>query len=75
MKIKVINELHDTGILKDMFLAGFLSAKTFEYREIYLWVDAQIKTRGVSKNKAVLAAEVFFNKSEATIWKALKCFT
>ncbi|NNU33599.1 hypothetical protein HK413_04550 [Mucilaginibacter sp. S1162] len=35
----------------------------------------QVKARGITKNQAVLEAEVKFEKDERTIWRALNCFT
>jgi len=37
-------------------------------------VQAQVKARGISKNQAVLEAEVKFEKDERTIWRALNSF-
>jgi hypothetical protein len=75
MNIKTANELFDEGIFTVMYKAGFITTKVFVYREIYLWVQAQVKTRGITKNQAVLEAEVKFDKDERTIWRALNCFT
>jgi hypothetical protein len=57
-----------------MYKAGFITDKVFLYREIYLWVNAQLQTRCIKKNQAVLEAEVKFMKDERTIWRALNCF-
>ena len=75
MDIKVANALFDDGTFTEMYKAGFISEKVFIYREIFLWVDAQVKTRKISKNKAVLEAEILFQKDERTIWKAVKSFS
>jgi hypothetical protein len=75
MNIQLANNLFDNGILSAMYKAGFITAKVFTYREIYLWVHAQIKSRGITKNQAVLEAEVKFEKDERTIWRALNCFS
>jgi hypothetical protein len=75
MNIKIANKLFDEGIFSAMYKAGFITAKVFVYREIYLWVQAQVKTRGITKNQAVMDAEVKFGKDERTIWRALNCFT
>ena len=74
MDIKIKDILLSEEIMTQLYRAGFISAKIFEYRDIHLWVHAQIITRGISKNKAVLEAEVFFDKSERTIWKAMRSF-
>jgi len=74
MNINLANTLFDDGIFSSMYKAGFITTKVFVYREIYLWVQAQIKTRGITKNQAVLAAEIKFNKDERTIWRALNSF-
>jgi hypothetical protein len=75
MNIKTANTLFDDGIFSAMYKAGFITAKIFTYREIYLWVLAQVKTRGLTKNQAVLEAEIKFMKDERTIWRALNSFS
>jgi hypothetical protein len=74
MTIKLANTLFDDGVFSAMYKAGFITDKVFLYREIYLWVNAQIQTRGVKKNQAVLEAEVKFMKDERTIWRAMNSF-
>jgi len=74
MTIQLANTLFDDGVFSAMYKAGFITAKIFTYREIYLWVQAQIKTRGISTRQAVLEAEVKFNKDERTVWRALNSF-
>lgn len=74
MNIKIANTLFDDGIFSSLYQSGFITAKVFVYREIYLWVHAQIKARGITKNQAVLEAEVKFLKDERTIWRALNSF-
>lgn len=75
MDIQIANTLFDEGIFSAMYKAGFITTKVFVYREIYLWVNAQQQTRGISKNQAVLEAEVKFDKDERTIWRALNSFS
>lgn len=75
MNIKTANALFDEGIFSEMYKAGFITAKVFSYREIYLWVQAQMQIRGITKNQAVLDAELKFNKDERTIWRALNSFS
>ena len=74
MDKKVTQALFDEGTMAALVKAGFISAKAFLYRDIYLWVDAQIKTRNITKNKAVDEAEIKFNVSDRTVWSALKRF-
>ena len=74
MDIKIANTLFDNGIFSEMYKAGFITSKIFTYREIYLWVQAQIKIRSITKNQAVLEAGGKFNKDERTIWRALNSF-
>jgi len=74
MNIQLANTLFDDGVFSALYKAGFITAKLFTYREIYLWVQAQTKTRGISKNQAVLEAEIKFGKDERTIWRALNSF-
>ncbi|WP_179415535.1 hypothetical protein HDF19_21790 [Mucilaginibacter sp. E4BP6] len=74
MNITTANSLFDEGTFSAMYKAGFITTKVFIYREIYLWIQAQIKTRNLSKRQAVLEAEVKFKKDERTIWRALNSF-
>lgn len=74
MDIQIINDLQQSGVLTELYKAGVISSKIFEQRDIYLWVQAQIKTRGISKNKAVIEAEVKFNKGRNTIYRAIEVF-
>ena len=74
MNITKANTLFDDGIFTEMYKAGFITTKVFIYREIYLWTQAQIKTRCITKRQAVLEAEVKFEKDERTIWRALNSF-
>ncbi len=75
MDIRLANALFDDGTFTEMYKAGFITSKVFVYREIYLWVDAQMKVRQISKNQAVLEAQVKFKKEEITIWRALRSFS
>jgi hypothetical protein len=74
MTITLANILFNDGIFSEMYKAGFITDKVFIYREMYLWVHAQMQTRGISKNQAVLEAGGKFNRDERTIWRALNCF-
>jgi len=75
MDIKTANVLYDNGTFSDMYQSGFITNKVFTYREIYLWVDLQMRIRGIRKNKAVGEAVIKFGQCELTIWRALRCFT
>lgn len=74
MDINLANTLFDDGVFSALYKAGFITAKVFIYREIYLWVQAQVKTRGITRNQAVLEAEIKFKRDERTIWRALNAF-
>jgi len=74
MTITLANTLFNNGIFSEMYKAGFITDKIFIYREMYLWVGAQIKTRSITKNQAVLEAAGKFNRDERTVWRALNCF-
>ncbi len=75
MNINTANALFNQGIFTELYKAGFINTKLFTYREIYLWIHAQIQTRGLNKRQAVLEAELKFEKDERTIWRALNSFT
>ena len=74
MNITTANTLFEEGTFTAMYKAGFITYKVFLYREIYLWVQAQIKTRHITKSHAVTEAQGKFNKDERTIWRALNSF-
>lgn len=74
MNITKANTLFDEGTFTQMYKAGFITYKVFLYREIYLWVQAQIKTRGITKSQAVNEAQGKFMKDSRTIWRALNSF-
>jgi hypothetical protein len=74
MNITTANLLFNEGTFSAMYKAGFITSKVFLYREIYLWIQAQIKTRNLSKSQAVHEAELKFRKDERTIWRALNSF-
>jgi hypothetical protein len=74
MNISTANTLFEEGTFSAMYKAGFITCKVFLYREIYLWVQAQIKTRHITKSQAVIEAQGKFNKDERTIWRALNSF-
>ncbi len=75
MDINLANALFNDGVFSELYKAGFITEKIFAYREIYLWINAQMQTRQISKNKAVSEAQIKFNKDASTIWRALRCFT
>jgi len=74
MNIKLANTLFDDGIFSALYKAGFITTKVFIYREIYLWVQAQMQTRNLPKRQAVLEAGSKFDKDERTVWRALNSF-
>ena len=74
MNITTANPLFEEGTFTAMYKAGFITYKVFLYREIYLWVQAQIKTRQITKSHAVIEAQGKFNKDARTIWRALNSF-
>lgn len=74
MERRLLLTFFDDGLMSALYKAGFIGVKAFLYRDIYLWVDAQVKIRKISKTQAVLEAEIKFDRSEATIWNALKSF-
>jgi hypothetical protein len=74
MNIKTANTLFEEGTFSAMYKAGFITCKVFLYREIYLWIEAQLQTRGINKQKAILEASIKFKKDERTIWRALNSF-
>ena len=75
MNIHLANTLFNDDIFGAMYKAGFITDKIFIYSEMYLWVQAQIKNRGLSKHQAVLEAAGKFNRDERTVWRALNCFS
>ena len=74
MDIQLANTLFDDGVFSAMYKAGFITDKIFLYREIYLWIQAQMQIRQITKRQAVLEAREKYKKDERTIWRALNCF-
>jgi len=74
MNIQTANTLFNEGTFTQMYKAGFITYKVFLYREIYLWIQAQMKTRQITKSQAVTEAQGKFNKDARTIWRALNSF-
>lgn len=66
--------MFENGFMTALYKAGFVGTKPFLYRDIFLWVDAQIKTRRIPKGTAITEAEVFFDASKRTVKRALKSF-
>jgi hypothetical protein len=75
MNIQTANALFNNGTFMEMYKAGFITDKVFLYREIYLWIEAQLETRSISLRKAVLEAEVKFDKGNRTVWRAYYSFS
>jgi len=65
LSITTANTLFNDGVFNAMYKAGFITDKVFLYREIYLWIQAQVQTRGINRRRAVLEAEEKFKKTNA----------
>lgn len=74
MEEKLMLILFNDGLMSQLYKSGFIGTKPFLYRDVYLWVNAQVKTRGISEYSAILQAMDKFDKSENTIRRALKAF-
>ncbi len=70
-KIQVLNAANDLGILKLFFKEGLMSPTLQSHYEIYLQVEAQMKTNGGKKTKAVKDVADKMNLADGTIWYAL----
>lgn len=70
--IEQLNQIFESGLYLQLHKAGLMPSKISNYRDYYLYVDAQIKTRGLSKRKAILEASVIYGIDERIIWRALK---
>jgi hypothetical protein len=66
--------LFNNGLMSELYRAGFIGIKPFLYRDLYLWCDAQMKTRGICKTAAVMEAALKFDCNERTVWNALRSF-
>ena len=69
--LQLLNTLFDSGVYDQLFKAGLISAKVSYYRDIYMFVDAQMKARGITKEQAVIEAELKFQCGRATVYRAL----
>lgn len=74
MDIDYINQLIADGTLENLYRAGLISYRVFEWREIYLWVNTLMLEQGISQEKAVLKAQIHYDKSRTTIYKAVYFF-
>lgn len=74
MKEELKAILFENGTMSELYKCGFIGTKPFLYRDIFLWVDAQVKTRSLTKSNAILEAMDKFKVSEKTIKRALKSF-
>lgn len=70
--LQLLNSLFESGLHDQLLKAGIISPKYSTYRDMYFFVDAHMKTRGLGKEEAVTAAEVQFNVGRTTIYKALR---
>ena len=70
--IEQLNALFESGLYAKMLKAGLMPVKISTYRDYYLYVDAQVKTRKVSKTQAVKETAAFYNTEERSVWRALK---
>lgn len=73
--IQLLNSLFENGLYDELYKCGFISPKLSEYRDIYLYVDAQMKTRGIGKEAAATNAQVQFNCGRTKVYKALALLT
>lgn len=73
--IQLLNTLFENGLYEQLYKSGLISAKLSEYRDIYLYVDAQIKTRGITQENAAIAAQVQFGCGRTKIYKAIYLLT
>lgn len=64
---ELLNELFKTGLYVKLLKVGLVSPKIATYRDYFLYVDAQIRTRGIAKTKAFKEAAGFYNVDEKTI--------
>lgn len=70
--LQTLLSLKNNGTLKQLVLSGLMSPKVFMYLEIYLWIDARIKTGTKSLSGLVSDAEIVFDVSSATVWRSLR---
>jgi len=71
--ILLLNRLDHEGVLKELYCAGLISDRVKTIRDVYLFVDAELKTKASSsKTIAVTRAAELFKCSEKTIWQYLR---
>ncbi len=70
--MQTLLQLKQNGTLKHLVLNGLMSHKVFLYLEIYMWIDARLKTSTQSIKTVVNDAEITFQISRATVWRAIK---
>lgn len=69
---EILRELDRDGTLKAFVNGGFISTKVYMYMEIYMWIDAKMKTTGKNISTIVTDAEIAFNVSRQTVWTVIK---
>lgn len=71
--ITLLNRLDNEGVLTPLYCSGLISKRVQTIREVYLFVDAELKT-GNSKSKriAVTRASEVFKLSERAIWECFR---
>lgn len=72
-KIEIINQLDNAGLLRPLICAGLFPAKVLHYRDVYYYYDAQLKM-GFNKMDALYNAEINFNISYGTVYRAINAF-
>lgn len=70
--LQLLNSLFESGVYDQLYKAGLISSKVSFYRDIYLYVDAQMRINGRRKTQAVIAASVKFDCTTVTVYSALK---
>lgn len=70
-KLELIENLEKQGLLKPCVLHGLISPQIYTDREIYLFIDSQLKS-GIKMKATLLNAEDKFRVCRATIYNSLK---
>ncbi|WP_448702744.1 hypothetical protein ACFGVR_10360 [Mucilaginibacter sp. AW1-3] len=65
-------QLKNNGTLNHMVRNGLMSSKVLMYLEIYMYIDARVKTTGKNVATLVQEAEIAFQVSRATVWRSVK---
>lgn len=74
MMLSIVKRLYESGDLKKLIKAGYVSSTILVHYEIFLEVDKEKKITGKGTTAVVKDTAIKLNISETTIYKSIKAF-